>query len=167
MDAMADFDDFYHLKYKSCLALAYARLGNWADAEDVAQDAFADAARNWAKVSQYEEPAAYVLRAVMNRASSRWRRVGREVKALALMTRPTSAAPASEAFDEEFWDAVRRLPKQQSKAVVLFYVADMSIAHLAIHLGCSEGAAKSHLSRARATLEMTLSHHNDKENDHD
>jgi RNA polymerase sigma factor (sigma-70 family) len=61
------------------------------------------------------------------------------------------------AADPELWLLVRRLPERQRWAVALHYVEDRSLADVAAVLGCSEGAVKTHLSRARATLARQLS----------
>jgi len=40
--------------------------------------------------------------------------------------------------------------------VALYYVEDLSVAEVAFELGCSVGAVKTHLSRARHTMHALL-----------
>ena len=54
--------------------LAYALSGNRSLAEDLAQEAFLAAYRNWPRVSTYEQPGAWVRRIVANLSVSAFRR---------------------------------------------------------------------------------------------
>jgi len=49
-----------------------------------------------------------------------------------------------------------RLPLRQRTAAALFYEADFSVAEIAAVMNISEGAVKSHLSRARQSLRQVL-----------
>ena len=145
--AAPDFDEFYATSARRSLAVAVALTGNWA---------YAAAYRDWARVGAYDNPSAWVARVLTNRSASRWRRHGREVRAIArLRARPVAVVEDSTG-DPKFWAAVQHLPDRQREVVALFYVADRSVAEIAEQLGCSEGTVKSHLSRARLTLHETL-----------
>ncbi len=147
------FDDFYAATSRRTLALAHALTGNWGDAEDLVQDAFAAAARRWDQVGLYDDPSSWVRRLVLNRSVSRWRRLQREALAVVrLGNRTDDAIPVDDPTDPAFWAAVRRLPAQQARAVALFYVEDLSVDEIARQLQCSTGTVKTHLSRARAAL---------------
>jgi RNA polymerase sigma-70 factor (ECF subfamily) len=52
--------------------------------------------------------------------------------------------------------AIAELPAAQRAAVVLRYMHDLSVLEVAATLGCAEGTAKTHLSRARKTLAARL-----------
>jgi RNA polymerase sigma-70 factor (ECF subfamily) len=150
------FDRFYADTVHRTLALARSLTRDWGAAEDLVQDAYADAHRRWDAVGAYEDPGAWVRRAVLNRAASRWRRIGREVAAITRFAGRRRLEEADTAIDHDFWDAVRSLPPQQMKAVVLYYVDDLSVDETADALRCSAGSVKTHLSRARATLHARL-----------
>ncbi len=154
-----DFERFYATTGRRTLAMAYALTNDWAAAEDLVQEAYVAAHRSWAKVGGYDDPAGWVRRVVANRSASRWRRLAREVRAVArLAARTGRSAPESVPGDQAFWDAVRELPGRQRQVVALFYVEDLSVAQVAERLGCSDGTVKAHLSRARVTLHQTLVH---------
>src|SRR4051794_23743664 len=80
-DAMAEaipaiaFADFYRERYGRAVRLAVVLTGSAASAEDVVQDVMIDAHRRWARVSTYDDPGAWLRRAIVNRAISRHRRV--------------------------------------------------------------------------------------------
>ena len=157
------FEQFYAATSRRTLALAFALTGNWGDAEDLTQDAFAAAHRRWAQVSAYDDPSSWVRRLVLNRSVSRWRRAQREALAVVrLGSRSQEAVRDDDPVDPQFWGAVRRLPAQQARAAALFYVEDLSVEQIAAHLQCSPGSVKTHLSRARLALASQL---DSKEND--
>jgi RNA polymerase sigma factor (sigma-70 family) len=154
---LAGFDRFYLDTARRTLALAQSLTHSWADAEDLVQDAYADAHRRWAIVGALDDPSAWVRRAVVNRSASRWRRLGREIRALTrTAARSTERQEATEPYDEPFWKCVAALPRQQARVVALFYVDDQSVEQIAALLDCSIGTVKTHLSRARASLRASL-----------
>jgi RNA polymerase sigma-70 factor, ECF subfamily len=152
-------DELYRREYGPLVALAYGLSGSRAAAEEIVQDAFLAAHRRWSSISSYDMPAMWLRRVVANRSVSAVRRRLAEVRAL---TRVGSWAdrpePLPERYDE-LWRAVRRLPPQQAKALLLRYVDDRTVAETAYILGCSEGTAKTHLHRARRSLAGALPHH--------
>ena len=150
----AVFDDFYRDQYPRLLPLARALAGP-AIADDVAQEAMLAAYRNWRRVSELEAPAAWVRRTCANLAVSAFRRRVSETKALLRLGRPRENTEA-ESGDEEFWSAVRALPKRQAQAAALRYLYEMPVAEIAETLQISQGSVKQQLTRARAALVVQL-----------
>lgn len=150
-DEGQDFDNFYRTEFGRMLALAYALTGDRGVAEDLAQDAFVSANRQWARIGRYDSPAGFVRRAIINRSRSRFRKRGRESAALArVAAEPVPTVDADGFVDTDtFWRAVRALPQQQARCVVLRYVEDLDIAGIAAVLGCAEPTVRVHLHRAR------------------
>ena len=56
------FEHFYLREYRGVVELAYALSGNRAGAEDIAQEAFLRAHRDWQRVGHYQHPGAWVRR---------------------------------------------------------------------------------------------------------
>ena len=152
-----DFESFYADTGRRMLSLAYSLTGNWGDAEDLVQEAYAAAHRRWNVIGSYEDPAAWVRRVITNRAVSRWRRISHELNVRQrLASRAVETSTTAEPINEAFWRAVRALPRQQMAVVVLHYVEDQSVDAIAAALGCAAGTVKTQLFRARRTLATRL-----------
>ena len=100
--------------------LAYALSGSRSGAEDIAQEAFLRAYRDWDRVGSYEHQAAWVRRVAANLATSGLRR--RVVEARALVRLAARREPALDplpAENADFWRAVWALPHRHAQAVAL------------------------------------------------
>jgi len=151
------FEHFYLQEYASVVKLAYALSGSRAGAEDIAQEAFLRAYRDWDRVGSYEHRVAWVRRVAANLATSGLRRRVVEARALIrLAGRWEPAVDPMPAENAEFWAAVRALPSRQAQAVALYYLEDRSIQQTAAVLGCAEGTVKAHLAKARRALARRL-----------
>ena len=151
------FEDFYLKDYQAVVGLAYALSGNRSLAEDLAQEAFIAAHRNWPRVSAYDQPGAWVRRVVANLSVSAFRRRVVEAKALVqlgLGERHRLSELPSE--DAEFWEAVRSLPRRQSQVVALHYLEDLPVAEVAAILDMAPGTVKKHLFDGRRGLSRRL-----------
>jgi RNA polymerase sigma-70 factor (ECF subfamily) len=160
---MASFETFYRHEYRSTLGIAISLASDTAAAEDLVQEAFISAHRQWDRVSQYDSPRAWLRRVLVNRATSRHRRLAAELRAVARMGRPHPAPPDLSPETAGVWEEVHRLPRRQQQAVALYYVGQLSMVEIADVMGCSEGAVKSHLHRARESLRGSLAAWNEEE----
>ncbi len=153
----APFDAFYRTEFRPVVALALVLSRSPVGAEDLAQEGFIAAFRDWDRVGRYADPGAWVRRVVANRAVSVWRRRTSELKALTRLGGRPHRSPAQMEFAAtELWREVRRLPRRQAQAVALFYLEDRSVDNVASILECSVGSVKQHLHRARRTLAARL-----------
>jgi len=149
------FDDLYRLAYR----VAFRILGDRGDAEDAAQEALARAATRWSRLEDH--PEGWVTRVASNLAIDRYRR----------RRRPPPVAGPMGLVDPHLGErtdlvaALRRLPRRQREAVVLRYLADLSEAQVAVEMGCSVGAVKSHGARGLTSLRRHLSESAGKEGD--
>ena len=151
------FEDFYRREYVSVVGLAYALSGSRSGAEDLAQEAFLAAHRNWERISGYERPGAWVRRVVANLSVSAFRRGIAEAKALARAALgERTDVPNFGSADPDFWSAVRSLPRRQAQVVALFYLEDRPISDVAEILDITAGTVKRHLFDARQTLSRRL-----------
>jgi RNA polymerase sigma-70 factor (ECF subfamily) len=147
------FAAFYGSEYRNVVALAYALTGRAAVAEELAQDAFLVAYRNWARVSGYEVPGAFVRRVASNMAVSFTRRWAAEARALArLAARAPKWSTPLEPTDADFWRSVRSLPRRQAQVLALRYLEDLPDEEIAGVLGCSVGTVRVHLHNGRIAL---------------
>src|SRR6185312_13114207 len=77
----ADFDAFYAATVRRVVLYLYAACGDRAEAQDVAQEAFARAWQHWGRVSAYEEPEAWVRTVAWRLMVNRWRGLRRRLAA--------------------------------------------------------------------------------------
>jgi RNA polymerase sigma-70 factor, ECF subfamily len=150
----AEFDDFYGATARRVVRHAYALIGNVADAQDVAQEAFARAWQRWDTVRACDSPEAWVRRVATNLATSRHRR-DRTARAAAhqLLARDIpEISPDTVALVA----ALRKLPERQRIVLVLHYLADLPVGQIAAELRCPIGSVKAWLSRGRDALAAVL-----------
>ena len=154
--ARLTFDELFAAEYRRVVGLAVVLCGRRAVAEEVAQDAFVAAYRNWNKVSGYDDPGAWVRRVAVNLATSTLRRRTREARALVRLA-GRREQPADESIgDDDFWIAVRALPRRQAQCVALRYLEDRSVADIAEVLGIAEATVRVHLHEGRRALATRL-----------
>jgi RNA polymerase sigma-70 factor (ECF subfamily) len=150
------FDFFYRSEYRSVVALAAILSGSRWAAEDLAQEAFSAAFREWDRVRDFAHPHIWVRRVVANKSASLIRRNVAEVKA---RTRLDGSRPPLQQLpdeSEDLWDAVRRLPRRQTEAIVLVYLDGRSLEEAGEVMGCTAGTVKTHLKRGRGSLARKL-----------
>jgi RNA polymerase sigma-70 factor (sigma-E family) len=150
------FDDFYSREYRPLVAILLSLTGDIGRAEDLTQDAFAEAHRRWSRIARFDKPGAWVRRVALNRSRSAWRKRQREAWAQPLVA---AGAPSDGALSDEsehVWLAVRALPRRQAQCVALRYLDDRTTAEIADVLGCAEATVRVHLHRAHAALAVRL-----------
>ena len=154
-DEVAAFAAFYRREFPRATGLAYSLCGDWAVAEELAQDAFLVAHRKWSRVAHHDDPGQWVRRVVANRAVSNYRRRLAERRALNRMGTPgpvvDPVGPPTGVLDQ-----IRALPPRQAQAIALVYVEQLSTAEAAATLGCSESTLRTHLQRGREALRAVV-----------
>lgn len=125
-------------------AMQYALLGLWQHVEKL----------------EGERVTSYIYRIALSANSKAWRqRIDRNGD---VNPRPTGLdkSPEEKAHRADLVARVRRtisgLPDQQGRAVVMRYFEQKDYSTIADGLGCSEAAARSHVSKAVATLRRKL-----------
>ena len=155
--SLETFEEFYAREFPAVVGLAFALSGSRSASEDLAQEAFLEAHRNWAQVAGYERPDLWVRRVVSNKSMSMFRRRYAEARALArLARRAATTLPELSADDAEFWAAVRSLPRRQAQVIALRYLDDRSVAEIAEILGTATGTVKRHLFDGRQAVARRL-----------
>jgi RNA polymerase sigma-70 factor (sigma-E family) len=138
------FDEFFRAHVGSMVRLGRLITGSAAVGEEIAQDAFAAAYRQW---SDLREPAAFVRTAVVYRSRSYLRR--QDVSKRAADRRPSVEPSTVDSYgDAALRSALAGLNDRQRAAVVLKYWADLPEKEIARLLDCRPGTVKSMLSRA-------------------
>jgi RNA polymerase sigma factor (sigma-70 family) len=158
----AEFSWFFREEFASVVRTAYFVLHDRTSAEDVAQEAFTQLFLNWAKISQYERPDAWVRRVAI-RLAVRYAR--RERMRAVLLRWVEPARHETDASDPDLMRAIQALPPQQRAAVALHYFEDRPVAEIAGILSCSPATAKVHLFKARRRLALLLRELNEEGDD--
>jgi RNA polymerase sigma-70 factor, ECF subfamily len=153
---VADLAATYASEYVALLRLAIALTGKRELAEELVQDTFVAAQRNWSKIQKYDNAPTWLRRVLLNRCVSRHRRAGTEARLL-LRLRNEREVVSPSSTDDVLWSHVRSLPTNQRRSVALFYIDDLPVSEIAEILGCGEETIRTHLRRARATLATLLS----------
>ena len=125
-------------------------------AEDLVQDVLERVYVRWSRV---EDPGGYAHRALVNAATSRWRRRRRRPEVSWDAVAEPAAPRRQQALVEDRSDLVAvlaHLPVQQRAVLVLRYLQDRPEQEVADLLGISAGTVKSHTSRGLARLRRLL-----------
>jgi RNA polymerase sigma-70 factor, ECF subfamily len=136
----------------------YRRVGNRADAEDIAQEVMIKLA---SALQGLREPAAlrgFLLRLSINAVTDFFRKKTRENKGLiSYFVDPTSQAISeTEDHNSALWLAVRKLPDKQRDAVLLVYGDGVSHREAAEAMDCAEATISFHVHEARKRLKILL-----------
>lgn len=159
-----DRDAFGHIveRYQSLVcSVAYARLGEVAGSQDVAQETFVAA---WHQRDDLREPSHLrawlcgIARTMTANIRRRDQRRGGTPDSLDMIPEPATrdSDPLAQAVSREeevlLWRAIGALPESYREPLVLFYREDQSIAQVAIQLDLSQETVKQRLSRGRSML---------------
>jgi RNA polymerase sigma-70 factor (sigma-E family) len=149
------FDEFVHTRSTGLLRVAFLLTGDRHTAEDLLQEVLEQMYVRWRAVQG--SPEAYARRALVNRATNRWRRRRRRPET-PLAHHDVAQPDHSEGViaRDMVLEALRELPPKQRAAVVLRYLDDLPIAEVAAALECSEGVIKSNTSRGLERLRAVL-----------
>lgn len=152
----AGFDEFVAARQPSLLRYATALTGDPHAAADLLQHALTGTWRHWRRIRD-GSPEAYVRRAMLHAAASRWRRqVSRESVVAEPPDGPVGPDHAVATVERDaLWRALRGLPPRQRAVLVLRFLDDLSEAETAALLGISTGTVKSSTSRALASLRLS------------
>jgi RNA polymerase sigma factor (sigma-70 family) len=148
------FEGFVAANYAAVGRALSLAIGSPDRAEEMTQEAFLRAFRDWRRVSQMERPVAWVYVVGVNAARRSFRRELRRAE-----TSPESghADHAGQvAVVATIRTALEHLSPRQRLVVVLRYLADLSTAEVAEAMGCAEGTVKSTLHSALRSMRVEL-----------
>jgi RNA polymerase sigma-70 factor (ECF subfamily) len=147
-----DFSEFYAAQFHPLTTQLLAHTGDLATAQDLVQEAFSRAVPRWSRLRGYDDPAAWVRRVAFNLAKSRWRRQ-RLTRRRSAQGRDRDEYVAGPGPDRvALVRALSTLPENRRRAVVLHYLAGLTVVEIADMENTSSGTVKSWLHRGRAAL---------------
>ena len=154
--AELEFREFFAAEYGRLRGLGYLLTSDWAQAEELAQDALVRTYRAWSRVRRSERPGAYARKVLVNRHRSLLRRAAVEARHLAGRRSEEAVQPDLGTDGLVLWSAVRRLPANQRAVLVLRYHQDLPEAEVARLLRLPLGTVKSLAHRGLARLRGEL-----------
>jgi RNA polymerase sigma-70 factor (sigma-E family) len=149
----AAFRSFVEERQTMLRRRAYLLCGNWADGDELVQEALARVYVAWPRIATGAETA-YTRRTMMNLYLNDQRKRRREVL--------TDEAPEPETTDHDrelamtLTDLLRDLPEKQRAVLVLRFWEDLTVPQIAECTGVAEGTIKSQISRGLAALRDRL-----------
>jgi len=161
-DVAAAVDTSFDEVVRQCdglvLRTAYRILGNWADAEDVAQDAFVRLHKRGVDFANESGLKAWLYRVTVNLCLDH-RRATRPTEEL-LEIRSHGLSAEAEAIrtseKQRLMAALAQLPTKERAAVVLREIEGLSTIEVAEALGSTEGTVRSQVSKAMVRLREIL-----------
>ncbi len=151
-------------KYKSSVyALAYTKLRNFHDAEDITQEVFIKAYRKLSTLKRRDYFLAWLFSITVNSCknclTSRARRLDGdyiEDQDATLWDAPSMEAHRSESAAESIREAINQLPEIYRQTLTLYYLGGLSSKEIARFLGTSVNTVNQRLMRARTKLKEEL-----------
>jgi RNA polymerase sigma-70 factor (ECF subfamily) len=140
-------------------------------AENLTQDCFLKAHRNWMRFRGESSPMTWLMRIAINVEKDHWRnrrlQFWRKTQNSAVdLDEASEWLPSGERTAEEqmlakeqvarVWRAVEDLSGRQKAVFLLRYVEDLELVEIARATGLSEGTVKAHLSRALSKIRAEL-----------
>lgn len=169
LKADSGFDEVMEFYAPMVYRIAFARLGNRSDAEDISQDVFLRYFKAQPAFDTEEHRKAWLIRCTVNctknLAASAWFRHRASDAGLENMAEEEYETGFSDTTADcteqtlrrsAIMDAVMSLPEKYRTVIHLFYFEDMPINEICEALGQKENTIKSRLSRARDMLKTIL-----------
>jgi len=146
-----EFTSFYASSFPRLVGQLYAMTGDRAEAQGAVQEAFVRAWVHRGQIDTERGAEAWVRVTAWRIAVSRWRRAQKGLRLMMLAARPDRAAgPGHDRV--AFVAALRRVPAEQRRALVLFHLADLTVEQIAAETGVRPGTVKARLARGRAAV---------------
>jgi RNA polymerase sigma-70 factor (ECF subfamily) len=157
-EAEDSFSQVVRQRGMQLLRIAYRILGNWADAEDVAQEVFLRLHRHGLKFRNDAALGTWLYRVTVNACIDRKRRI-RQTDELP-ESYATNASAETELLRREhkrlLMSALANLPIKERAAVVLREIEGLTTIEVAAILGSTEGTVRSQVSKAITKLRTFL-----------
>ena len=156
------FDEVMRHYTPTVYRIAFTRLGNAADAEDVSQDVFIRYFKADITFESEEHRKAWLLHCAVNCAnsfvSSAWKRHTQNLEDLEPLPDERSVEESAERSEtrKSVLNAVMRLAPKYRTVIYLFYFEDLSAEQISKVIKVRESTVRSQLSRAREQLKKSL-----------
>ncbi len=151
-------EEYFQNYYSLCRRVAYSYLKNYADAEDIAQEALLRLLLHQPQFDGKAHEKAWITRTAINlckdQLKSKWHKTMAKQMEEPEFCGGDVSFPSMEA-DDTIW-ALMELPERYRNCLYLFYYEDYSIREIAEVLEKPENTVKTNLSRGRKALKEKL-----------
>jgi RNA polymerase sigma-70 factor (sigma-E family) len=151
-----DFRDFFTAEYGHLRRLGFLLTGDWAQADELAQESLVRTFWVWPRVRRLERPDAYTRRVLVNRHRSLLRRALVEARYATRIYQRETYLLAIDEGAMVLWAAVRALPRRERDVLVLRFYEDLAEAEVARLLRLPLGTVKSLTHRGLVRLRAKL-----------
>jgi RNA polymerase sigma-70 factor, ECF subfamily len=160
-----DFSELYKAHLRDVYSYAYYRIGNHHDAEDITEQTFLQAYRQFERAQRESDGRPlrpWLIRIAHNLAANYYRDRSRKPQThlddAAIISAPLDTERVVEGREEvkEVLAGVSKLPDDRREALIMRFALDMDNREIARALGRSEGATKVLIHRAIRQLEQGL-----------
>lgn len=155
-------EDLFAAQSRRLVGALTVFTGDVAEAEDLAQEAFARVHANRSRLREPDRAVSYLYSVAFNLARSRWRRQASHGRALLRLGRNDDVGRDAAVITAEHEEAattlaaVASLPERQRACVLLHYYAELSVAETATAMHISSNSVKTHLRRALVAMRASL-----------
>jgi len=157
------FDELVRLYQQRAMRVAVGILGSANDGAEAVQNGFVKAFLKIDKLRQIKRFEGWLLKIVANSAINQQRTRKHRAKDITITDcceDRNSVQPIQKEISEELKEAIGKamlqLTKKEAKAISLFGLQDLPHKEVADIMGCSAGAAKWYVFRARQKLKVLL-----------
>jgi RNA polymerase sigma-70 factor (ECF subfamily) len=151
-DDSVSFDAFFRAAKTPLVSMAYLLCGDLQAAQDLTQEAFLRTWSRWPRIRRYDDPQAWTRRVLYNLIISR----GRSIKVRRRPVESPRSVPPPDESHLMLAAALRALPQDQMRALILHDGAGLSVQEVAFEMKVPEGTVKSWLSRGRTAAAHSL-----------
>jgi RNA polymerase sigma-70 factor (ECF subfamily) len=163
------FEDLIERYHDEMFAYLWRLLGTNArrdgamDVEDLVQDVFMRAYRNFAALRPGANHRAWLYKIATNRAYTRLHQIKQRRDRLSSFTNsisdlgiPTDHPAERKSIEQRVRVLMRRLPAKQKACITLRYLQDLDYPEIARIVGCSEESARANVYQAICRLRMAM-----------
>jgi len=146
-----EFNEFFTGSFRRIVGQVYAATGNLVEAEDSVQEAYVRAWQRWDEVREYANPEAWIRTVAYRQLVSAWRKAVNRATAHRRAA-PTPEIPGPNPDRLALITGLRRIAPELSRAIVLYHLAGLRVAEIALETDTPEGTVKARLNRGRKAL---------------
>jgi RNA polymerase sigma-70 factor (sigma-E family) len=153
------FDHYVTAHGTALRRFAYLLTGDYHLGEDLLQEVLVKVYRRWPRQGGFDQPTAYVRKAILHQYLSWRRRASSHEPPVDLSDEVVGRdADYAEALAQRdsLWQTLATLPRRQRAVLVLRFYEDLDDEEIGRLLGCSAGTVRSHASRGLARLRVSI-----------